>query len=63
MQFGPLKQRVRGRGLHSNKEVEVAVRELLRMQQPIVYREQQFNCVPGWGRCFIMLGDGLHLKQ
>jgi hypothetical protein len=54
--FGSLKHHFGGRRFHSNEEVEMVVRELLRMQQPDFYREGIFKLVPEWDKCINILG-------
>jgi hypothetical protein len=44
--FGPLKQHLRGRRFHSEEEVEMAVRDWLRMQEPDFYRDGIVKLVP-----------------
>jgi hypothetical protein len=37
--------------------MEVAIRELLRMQNPDFYRNRTFRIVSKWDMCFSVLGD------
>jgi hypothetical protein len=55
--FRPLKQQLAGRRFHSNEEAEMAVRGLLRMQEPDFYRDGIFKLVPRWEKCISVLGD------
>jgi hypothetical protein len=40
-----------GRRFHSFEEVEMAVREWLRMQEPDFYPDGIFKLVPRWDKC------------
>jgi hypothetical protein len=55
--IGPLKQQLGGRQLHSNGEVEMAVGEWLRVQEPDCYRDGIFKLVPKWDKCINVLGE------
>jgi hypothetical protein len=55
--FGPLKQHLGGRRWHGNEEVEMAVREWLRMQHPDLYHDGIFKLAPRWEKCTNLLGD------
>jgi hypothetical protein len=46
-----------GRRFHNNEEVEMAVGEWLRMQEPDFYRDGIFKLVPKWDKCINVLGD------
>lgn len=35
---------------HSNEKLEMAVRELLRIQDPVFYRDRVFKLVPRWDK-------------
>jgi hypothetical protein len=54
--FGSLKQHLGGRRFHSSEEVEMAVRELLRMQQPDFYCDGIINLVPRREKFINILG-------
>jgi histone-lysine N-methyltransferase SETMAR len=54
--FEPLKQHLGGRRFHSNGEVEMAVRERLRMQEPDLYLDGIFKLVPKSDKCIDVLG-------
>jgi hypothetical protein len=53
----PLKQHSGGRRFHSNEEVQMAVREWLRVQEPDFYSDGVFKLVPRWDKCISVLGD------
>jgi hypothetical protein len=55
--FGPLKQHFGGRRFHNNEEVEMALRDLLRMQEPYFYRDGIFKVVPKWDKFISVLGN------
>jgi hypothetical protein len=42
---------------HSNGAVEMAVRELLQIQQPEFYRDEIFKLIPTLDSCISMLGE------
>jgi hypothetical protein len=42
--------------LYSDEEVEMAVRECLRIQDPDFCRGWKFKFVPRWDRCIIVAG-------
>jgi hypothetical protein len=50
-------QHLGGRRFHNNEEVEMAVGERLRMQEPDFYRDGIFKLVPRWDKCISVLGD------
>jgi hypothetical protein len=50
-------QHLGGRRFHNNEEVEMAVGEWLRMQEPDFYRDGIFKLVPRWDKCISVLGD------
>jgi len=45
------------RRLHCDEEVEVGIRECLRMREPVVCRDLHFKFVPRTGRCNSKLWD------
>jgi hypothetical protein len=50
-------QHLGGRRFHNNEEVEMAVGEWFRMQEPDFYRDGIFKLVPRWDKCTNVLGD------
>jgi hypothetical protein len=50
-------QQLGGRRFHNNEEVEMAVGEWLRMQEPDFYRDGIFKLVPRWDKCINVLRD------
>jgi hypothetical protein len=55
MDFAPLKQHLGGRRFHDNKEVEMTVREWLRMHVIDSYRDIIFKLVISWDKCINVL--------
>jgi hypothetical protein len=51
---GPLKQRLGGRRFHDNGEVEMAVCECFRIQEPDLYQDGNFKLLPRWNKCISM---------
>jgi hypothetical protein len=49
--FGPLKQRLGGRRFHDNGEVEMAVRECFRIQEPDLYHDGILKLLRREGKC------------
>jgi hypothetical protein len=52
-----LRQYLGGRRLHSHEEVELAVREWVRIKESDCYRDGIFKLVPRLGKCTNVLGD------
>ena len=57
--LGLLKEKVEGHRFHNNEEVEVAVREWLRMQERDLYHDRIFRLVPRYNSCISLLVGGL----
>jgi hypothetical protein len=55
--FVPLKQHLAGRRLHSDEEVQMAVCERVRIQEPDFYRDGIFKHVRRWGKYINVLRD------
>jgi hypothetical protein len=55
--FGLLKQDLEGCWFHSNKDVQLAIIELLQMQKPSFWCNRILILVPGWERDVNMLWD------
>ena len=54
--FGKPTSHYGGNLLYSDEEVEMAVRECLRIQDPDLCRSWNFKFVPRWDRCIIVAG-------
>jgi hypothetical protein len=55
MQFGPLMHYFGDLRLHNNDEVDIFVRELLRMEEPDLFCDVIW-IVPKWGKCIKCFG-------
>jgi hypothetical protein len=61
MQLEALKQHLAGREFHNNEEVEMAVHELLQMQEPGFQYNAIFKLVPRWDK--LIRVSGIILKN
>jgi hypothetical protein len=52
-----MKQYLGYRRIDSNEQMELAVREWVRIPEADCYRDEIFKLVPRWGKCTNALGD------
>jgi hypothetical protein len=55
--FEKLKQRVKGCPIHSNEEVQTALREWLQMHKAHFYHDRIFKLLPRWNKRISVPGD------